>query len=82
MADLSKGELARYKSSWWVWGFNVSIFCTARDKTFKELKCLERGPLRYCKGDCNGKVTFTRPFLMLDKLTFTEHVAIFAVLCM
>ena len=29
---------------------------------------MEREPLRYCKGD--GKVTFTRPFLMLGKVTF------------
>ena len=33
---------------------------------------LEREPLRYCK--CDGKVTFTRPFLMLGKVTFDEHV--------
>ena len=28
--------------------------------------------LRYCK--CDGKVTFTRPFLMLGKVTFDDHV--------
>ena len=32
---------------------------TVRNDIFNELKCLEREPLRYCKGD--GKVTFTRP---------------------
>ena len=40
--------------------------------TFKKLKDLERKPLRHCEGD--GKVTFTRPFLMLDKVTFDEQV--------
>ena len=39
-----------------------------RKKTYKEHKDLEREPLRYGKGD--GKVTFTRPFLMLGKVTF------------
>ena len=29
-------------------------------------------PLRYCKGD--GKVTFTRPFLILGKVTFGKDV--------
>ena len=32
---------------------------------------LEREPLRYWKGD--GKVIFTRPFLMLGKVTFDEY---------
>ena len=36
------------------------------------VKDLEREPLRYCK--CDGKVTFTRPFLMLGKVTFDERV--------
>ena len=26
---------------------------------------------QYCKGD--GKVTFARPFVLLDKVTFDEH---------
>ena len=47
-------------------------FFSVRKKTFKELKDLEREPLRYCKGD--GKVTFTRPFLTLGKVNFDEHV--------
>ena len=33
---------------------------------------LEREPLRYCK--CDGKVIFTRPFLMLGKVTFDDDV--------
>ena len=37
-----------------------------------EIKLFERESLMYCK--CNGKVIFTRPFLMLDKVTFDEHV--------
>ena len=45
---------------------------TAPKQTFKELKLLEREPLRYCK--CDGDVTFTRPFLILGKVTFDEHV--------
>ena len=32
---------------------------------------LERKPSRYCK--CDGKVTFTRPFLRLGKVTFDKH---------
>ena len=36
-----------------------------------ELSGLEREPLRYCKGD--GKVTFIRSLLMLDKVTY-EYV--------
>ena len=47
-------------------------FYTVRKKTFNDLKDLEREPLRYCK--CDGKVTFTRPFLMLGKVTFDEPV--------
>ena len=43
---------------------------TVRKKTIKELKLLK--PLRYCK--CDGKVIFTRLFLMLGNLTFSEHV--------
>ena len=37
-----------------------------------ELKHLEREPLRYYK--CDGKVIFTRPFLMWGKVTFDDHV--------
>ena len=43
-----------------------------RKQTFKELKPLERESLKYCK--CDGKVTFTRHFLMLDKVTFGEYI--------
>ena len=42
--------------------------------TFNVLEGLERESLRYCKG--NGKVTFTRHFLVLGKVTFDEHVNI------
>ena len=44
--------------------------CTAHalKQTFNILKLLEREPLKYCK--CDGKVTFTRPFLILQKVTF------------
>ena len=38
----------------------------------KEHKRFERELLRYCKG--NRKVIFTKPFLMLGKVTFDEHV--------
>ena len=38
---------------------------------------LERELLRYCEG--GRKVTFTRTFLMLGKVTFGEHVNIFEV---
>ena len=40
---------------------------------------LEREPLRYCKGD--GNVTFTKPFLMLGKVTFDEHVNVLERYC-
>ena len=33
----------------------------------------------YCKGD--GKVTFTRPYLILCKVTFDEYVNILAMYC-
>ena len=33
---------------------------------------MERELLRYCK--CNGKVTFTRPFMTVGKVAFDEHV--------
>ena len=33
---------------------------------------MEREPLRYCKAD--GKVTFTKAFLMLGKVTFDKHI--------
>ena len=36
----------------------------------KMLLSLEREPLRCC--NCDGKVTFTRPFLMLGKVTSDE----------
>ena len=31
-------------------------------------------PLTYCT--CDGKVTFSRPFLILDNVTFDEHMII------
>ena len=40
---------------------------TALKLTFKDFKGFERETLRYCKGD--GKFTFTRPFLVLHKVT-------------
>ena len=44
------------------------------------LKHLEREPLRYWKSD--GNVTFTRPFLMLDKkVTFDEHIHVLEMYC-
>ena len=47
---------------------------TAQKYIFKELKDLKGEPLKYCKVD--GKVTFTRPFLMFGKVTFDEHVIV------
>ena len=44
-----------------------------------DLKDLEREPLRHCEGD--GKVTFTRPFLMLGKVTFDEQVNVLERYC-
>ena len=38
----------------------------------KDLSRFEKRAIRYCK--CGGKVTFTRPFLIFDKVTFDEHV--------
>ena len=57
-------------------GILLHPYCiyTAHNYTFKEMKLLEREPFRYCRYD--GKVTFTRLFLMLDKVTFDEHVNI------
>ena len=49
-----------------------SLFLTAQKYTFKDLKDLEREPLRHREGD--GKVTFTKPYLMLGKVTFDEQV--------
>ena len=43
------------------------------------LNGLEREQLRNWKG--YGKVTFTRPFLMLDKVTFDEHVCVWERYC-
>ena len=54
-------------------------FYTARKYTFNELKKLEREPLRYFKYD--GKVTCTRHFLMLGKVTFDEHVNVLERYC-
>ena len=45
----------------------------------KDLKDLEREPLRHCGGD--GKVTFTRPFLMLGKVTFDEQANVLKRYC-
>ena len=35
--------------------------------------------LKTCKGD--GKVTFTKPFLMLGKVTFDKHVNVLGRYC-
>ena len=40
---------------------------------------MEREQLRYCKVD--GKVTFTKPFLVLDKATFDKHGNILEMYC-
>ena len=50
-----------------------------RKYTFNVLKDLEREPLRYWK--CDGKVTFTKPFLILGKVTFDEHVNVLKRYC-
>ena len=50
-----------------------------RKLTFTEPKGLERETLRYCKND--GKVTFTKPFLILAKMTFDEHVNVLERYC-
>ena len=55
----------------WVFGGDLASI-TVLKYTFKVLTDLEREPLRYWKGD--GKVTFTKPFLMLGKVTFDKHV--------
>ena len=55
------------------------LYITARKLTFNDLKYLEREPLRYCEGD--GKVTFTRPFLLLGKVTFDEQVNVLERYC-
>ena len=54
---------------------------TVRKYTFKVpvLKDLEREPLRYWKG--NGKVTYTKPFLILGKVTFDKHVNVLERYC-
>ena len=49
----------------------ISGHDTARIFTFNDLKLLEREPLSYFK--CDGKIIFTRPFLMLGKVTFDDH---------
>ena len=46
---------------------------TARKYTFNDLKLLERELLRYCK--CDGKVIFTRLFLVLGNVTFDGDVS-------
>ena len=53
------------------------VYYTVRKWTFNDLKDLEREPLRYCK--CDGKVTFTRPFLA--KVTFDEQVNVLERYC-
>ena len=50
-----------------------------QEQTFMDLKDLEREPLRHCEGD--GKVTFTRPFLRLGKVTFGEQVNVLERYC-
>ena len=52
---------------------------TVQKKTFKELKCMEKEPLRSCKGD--GKITFTRPLVMLDKVTFDKNINVLERYC-
>ena len=44
-----------------------------------DVKDLEREPLRHCED--GGKVTFTKPFLMLDNVTFDEQVNVFERYC-
>ena len=58
---------------------DTPVITTAQNKTFKDLKDLEREPLRHCKGD--EKVTFTRLFLMLGKVTFNEQVNVLERYC-
>ena len=48
-------------------------------KRVDELKYLEREPIRYYKGD--GKITFTRIFLMLGEGSFDEYVNTFERYC-
>ena len=52
---------------------------TAPNKNIKGLKHLERESLTYCKSD--GNVTFTRHFLVLDQVTFDEHVNVLGRYC-
>ena len=49
---------------------DINLKDQIKQHSFNEL--LEREPLRYCK--CDGKVIFTRPFLILGKVTFDHHV--------
>ena len=44
----------------------------SENRTLRNFKLLETEPSTYCK--CDLKVIFTRPFLMLGKVTFDEHV--------
>ena len=52
---------------------------TALNYKFKELKVLEREPLRYCK-DCQ-RIIFLRPFLTLGKVTFVTQVNVLERSC-
>ena len=52
---------------------------TSEMKKIYLLKDLEREPLRYWKG--NGKMTFTKPFLILGKVTFDKHVNVLERYC-
>ena len=58
-------------------GYAYNPTNTARKYTVYELKGFEIDPLNYCKGD--GKVIFTRPFLMLSKVTFDEDVNVLEI---
>ena len=50
-----------------------------RSEWVNDLKDLEREPLSHC--ECVGKVTFTRPFLILGKVTFEEQVNVLERYC-
>ena len=53
--------------------------CPCVKTNLKDTKGLEREPLRYWEGE--GKVTFTRPSLILDKVTFDEQVNVLERYC-
>ena len=57
--------------SWSTSTINVRALSLCKSKPLRYLK-VWKGLLKYCKGD--GNVHFTRPFLILCKVTFDEHV--------